>query len=98
MIMLASGGHETENKMELQQSLSYYYHTDLPSKLHLCFPYYKTLFFTASVGWSHKADADQHSWSHSHNSVPYPVLANVAPVIPGTSAAGTKPLCLTAIQ
>lgn len=38
MTMLASGGNEIENRIELQQSLSYYYHTDFPSKLLLCFP------------------------------------------------------------
>lgn len=50
------------------------------------------------MGWSHKADADQDNWSHSRNSVPYPVLANAASGTAGMSAAGTKPLCLTAIQ
>lgn len=60
--------------------------------------YHETLFFTTAMGWSHKADADQDNWSHSHNSVPYPVLANAASGTAGMSAAGTKPLCLTAIQ
>lgn len=46
----------------------------------------------------HKGDADQDNWSHSHNSVPYPALANAASGIPGKSVAGKKPLRLTAIQ
>lgn len=97
MIMLASGGNETENKIEFAVTQL------LPpqrssQQAAFVFPNITSLFFTASMGWSHKADADQDNWSHSLNSVPYPVLANVASGIPGTSAAGTKLLCLTATQ
>lgn len=97
MIMLTSGGNETENKMELN-SHSVTTTTQIFPASCICVSHTTTLFFTASMGWSHKADADQDNWSHSHNSVPYPALANVASGIPGKSAAGKKPLCLRAIQ